>query len=190
MHGDCSGLVVVDGEITVGGFHFADWGDDGGGAAGKTFDDVASFGPGAPVIGGDGAFFGVVAQVGGDLEEGFAGYAGQERSREFGGDNGGGGPIIAGVDEHEVHAAHFFNVFVFVGVEPYDLVAAFFGGLGLGGEGGSVVAGEFSGTGATGGGPDVVFTQPHGDGFHPTGEVGTGGGGDDGVGVGGGGADP
>ena len=59
--------------------------------------------------------------------------------------------------EHEVHAAHFFNVFVFVGVEPDNLVAAFFGGLGLGGEGGSVVAGEFSGAGTTGGGPDVVF---------------------------------
>ena len=40
------------------------------------------------------------------------------------------------------------------GVEPYDLVAAFFGGLGLGGEGCSVVAGEFGGAGATGGGPD------------------------------------
>lgn len=75
------GLVVVDDEIPVGGFHFADWGDDGGGAAGEAFDDVAGFDSGAPVIGGDGAFFGVVAQVDGDLEEGFAGYAGQEGSR-------------------------------------------------------------------------------------------------------------
>ena len=33
-----------------------------------------------------------------------------------------------------VHAAHFFNVFVFVGVEPDNLVVAFFGNLGLGGE--------------------------------------------------------
>src|SRR6478609_1079391 len=185
LHGDGAGLAGADGPVGGGGLDVADGGDDGGGAAGEDLGDGAVRVAPLPLVGGDPALLGRVAEVGGEGEQGGAGDAGEQGAGELGGDDG--GVLALAEDEVEVHAAHLLDPLVLGGGEPNHLVAALGGGLGLGDQGGRVVAGALGGAGAAGRGADVVLGEPDRDGLDAAGEVGAGRRGDDHeqVGVGG-----
>ncbi len=143
------------------GLDVADGRDHRGGAAGEDLGQRTGRGVLAPLLEGDGALLGGVAEVPGDLEEGVAGDALQDGAGERRGDD----PVA--VDEGDVHAAALLDLGAGDRVEVDDLVAAVCGGLGLRQQGRGVVAAGLGVAGAARDRADVVLGDPDGDRLHP-----------------------
>src|SRR5699024_3118365 len=171
--GDGADLAVPDVSVLALPDQFLDGGDHGGGAGAKDLLQLARPGGGHHVGNGLLALDPLVAQVLQQLDAAAAGDAGQD------GAHGGGGIDIAVDLEHDVHAAHFFDVLLFHAVQPQHLgIALLFGQL-AGLDGSGVVAAALGEAGQAGGGADVVVFHVDADGVDPLGVVGAGGGADD-----------
>lgn len=182
LHGDGAGLIVVYGELTVAAQHAPDRSDHRCGTACKRLTDGAVFSALVPLLHRDLALLGAVAEVFRNLQQRFAGDASQEGTGQCWGDQL--RVLPAALDEHEVHAAHLFDVLALNGVEPDNLVAALFFCLGLREQGTRVVASELGVTGAAGRRADVFLGDPHADGLDAAGEVGASWGCNEVIGVG------
>ena len=171
--GDGADLAVADVGVLALPDQFLDGGDDGGGAGAKDFLQLAFPGGGHDVGDGQLALDDLVAPVLQQLDAAAAGDAGQH------GAHGGGGVDLAVDLEHDVHAAHFFDVLLLDAVQPQHLGVALLLSQLAGLDGSGVVAAALGKAGQAGGGADVVVLHVDADGVDALGVVGAGGGADD-----------
>src|SRR4051812_13771926 len=104
LQGDLAGRAVAVGPGVRLRLDMADRRDDRGGAAGEDLGEGAGGRVGAPLVQGDDTFLGGVAEVAGDLEEGVAGDALEDRAGERRRDD----PVA--VDEGDVHRAGLLDL--------------------------------------------------------------------------------